>query len=37
MLDFPQQFPRTRIVTLAAKKPPVILYKEITPLRFGLP
>jgi len=29
--------PRTRIVTLAAKKPPVILYKEITPLRFGLP
>ena len=28
--------PRTRIITLAPKKPPVILYKEITPLRLIL-
>ena len=28
--------PRTRIVTFAAKKPPIILYKEITPLRLKL-
>ena len=28
--------PRTRIITLAPKKPPIILYKEITPLRLRL-
>ena len=26
--------PRTRIITLAPKKPPIILYKEIEPLRL---
>lgn len=29
--------PRTRIVTFSPKKPPLILYKEISPLRLILP
>lgn len=28
--------PRTRIVTFSAKRPPIILYKEISPIKFTL-